>query len=551
MRLTSITLHTFAALAINGGVFAVVALAGAALFRSDEPNERRWLVGPLTVALAGYAVFWLGFLHKFAGLSAACVILATALIVLWRRLDVMKESIRLAAPVVLGMGLFVFAATALLMVFPRESVSATAQNRFSNGMPGDNAIPRVFAEIIASGNPVRILGGDWLTSDRPPLQTGVALLAWPLLSALGIDLDTACATAGIWFQALWFPTVWLLLRALGLKARAALGVSATLSATGFLVFNSVYVWPKLGGAAFVIAAFVVWFATRREGRDTNARGRLALGAACAACGWLAHGGVMFSLLALAPFAVFDVIRNKSWRNWLVAAGVFVLLASPWLLYQRYYSPPGNRLVKWHIGGVIPPDKRSVTEALRDSYREIGWRGAWDARVRNFHMLWVGNWSESFNPRADAASRRTNDVFFPLRTAAAWTLGLTALPWLLVARRRALREHANAHLLSAVWLFGGLTAWVALMFFPEKVFTHQGSLVTQLLILALLSAWAYRAGRIFFAIVVAVQWTGFLATWTGPSTAPPVQLDNLAAAVAATAWTTLFAYAIYMLRKNES
>src|SRR6185369_6478709 len=166
--------------------------------------------------------------HPHAGRFATWFILAAAVGVVWWRRGVAQESIRLAAPVVLGMVLFVFAATAVMLLYPRASVSATAAERFIAWMPGDNSLPRVFAEIIDGGNPTRVLGGDWLTSDRPPLQTGVALLGWPLLSALGLDLDTACATAGIWFQALWFPTVWLLLRTLGLPARAALGVTAAL-----------------------------------------------------------------------------------------------------------------------------------------------------------------------------------------------------------------------------------------------------------------------------------------------------------------------------------
>lgn len=548
--INSLTAHAFGALALNGVALGGVALAGAIGGEKLVAARQRWIVGAVVVAIAGYLVFWAGFWRPPVGRACAWSVLALALAtIVWRRRTA-KELLCAAAPVAIGTTLFVFAATALMLLYPRETMSDTAALRFLAWMPGDNSIPRVFAEIIDSGNPTRVLGGDWLTSDRPPLQTGVALLAWPLLSALGIDLDTACATAGIWFQALWFPAMWLLLRTLGLTARAALGVTAALSGTGFLLFNSVYVWPKLGGAAFVVAAFVLWFAPRREERETDPRSRLMLGAACAACGWLAHGGVMFSLLALAPLAMFDVIRAKTWRDWAWAAGVFVLLAAPWLLYQRYYSPPGNRLVKWHIAGVIPPDTRTVAQALNDRYREIGWRGAWDARVQNFHMLFAGGWRETFDPRADAASRRTNDAFFPLRTAAGWTLGLAALPWLLLARRRLLREHLREHLLCAGWLIGGVAAWLALMFFPQQVFTHQGTLVTQLLLLALLATWAWMAGRIFFALVVAVQWIGFLATWIGPSTAPPVALDRLAAVVAVACGTALLALAGWMLVGKE-
>jgi hypothetical protein len=545
----TITPAAFTALLLNGVVFAIVALAGAAIFSGPSTSRHRWIIGPLTIALCGYAVFWCGFFHPLAGRIASWFVLVVATTVLGLRWKLTQDLARLAAPVVLGTTLFVFAATALLVIYPGASFATTAQGRFFAGMPGDNDIPRLFADIIRGGGPAQKLGGDWLTSDRPPLQTGLALLTWPILSVFGINLDIASATAGVWFQALWFPSVWMLLRSLGLASRAALGVATVLGGTGMLVFNTVYVWPKLGAAAFVVAAFVLWLRRDRAESPAAQRVCLAVAVACAMCGWLAHGGVMFSLLALGPLVIADALRRPV-RHWLLAAGVVALLAGPWLLYQKLYASPGNRLIKWHLAGVVPPDARGVGQTLRDQYHAVGWRGAWEARKRNFSMLFAGDWREPFNPWANASVRRSNDVAFPLHTASAWTLGLAALAWLLCLRPRLLREHARVHLLTSGWLLGGVIVWVALMFSPDSVFTHQGSFVTQVLLLTLLAAWTWLAGRIFFALVAAVQWIGFFTTWVGPSAAPHGLPDGLAVSVAVACGAGLLALAGWQLTAEE-
>lgn len=542
------TIHAFAALALNGVTLGTLMLAGAIVGETLPMPRARGTVGAVTVGLLGYLVFWGGFWHPLIGRGVAWSALGLALVVIAARRGTAVRLLREGAAVSAATTLLVAATTALMLLYPRDSVSATAAERFIAWMPGDNSLPKVLAEIVDSGNPTRVLGGDWLTSDRPPLQTGVSLLAWPLLKACGVDLDSACATAGIWFQALWFPVAIQLLRALGLSARSALGVAVSLGATGFIAFNTVYVWPKLGGAAFTVAAFLLWFPD--EGKTEASGGRMVLGGLCAGCAWLSHGGVMFSLAALGPLLVVAIARHRDWRGWSWAAVAFALLAAPWMLYQKYYSPPGNRLVKWHIAGVIPPDARTVSEALRDRYREIGWSGALDARRKNLRMLFLGNFGESFNPSADAGSRRTNDIFFPLRTAAAWTLGLAGIPWLAWRNRRRLRELARPHLRCIGWLAGGLAAWIVLMFFPEQAFTHQGTFVTQLLLLCLLSAWAWLAHRLFFAAVAVVQWMGFFATWTGPSTASPVPLDWLAGGVGLAASAALLAVVVWTILSKE-
>ena len=237
-------MRAFVALLLNGGELAVVALAGTLLVRGRAIGST-----PLWIrrAARGRARrLWRVLVRVSASAGGAgcvsAVSFGAALFIVSRKLERCERIlIRLAAPWALGTTLFVFRGHRAAAALSRRIDRRDRPTTIFPAMPGDNDLPRVFADLIRSGSRAHVLGGDWLTSDRPPLQTGIALLGWPPLSVLGLDFDTACATAGIWFQALWFPVVWMLLRALGLPSRATLGATAALGGTAFLVFDTVYV----------------------------------------------------------------------------------------------------------------------------------------------------------------------------------------------------------------------------------------------------------------------------------------------------------------------
>ncbi len=477
----------------------------------------------------GYGAFACYFLHPILGRVFSWVAMAVVLGTLahaWLRPP--PEDRR---PLLLGRlialmslaGLFYLSA---LFICTQPSFAATAAQRFLPNIPGDNEIPRIFAERLYIGMSPKAPGGDWLSSDRPPLQTGIALITMPALRALNFGFDKACATAGVWFQLLWIPALWIFLRWLGLTERAAHAGATAAIFTGFLFFNSVYVWPKLGGAALVLLGFCVIFA---DAREIAPRRRGLLLGVFAACGSLAHGGVMFSLLALAGIAVVAVVAvaavaaRRRWRRWALAAAVFLGLSLPWMAYQRLYEPPGNRLVKWHIAGQIAPDDRGVTETLIDHYRTLGWEKTLATRRDNFRDLFAGHWDRMFAP-TDAATRKAlrEDEFFRLfRTPALWILGVAALPllaWRFFRQRPEWRSRLGRHGLALAWLGLTLSAWIALMFFHGGTLVHQGSYVVPLLLMGLLISWTLLAGRILFAALALGQIVLFAFTWMPPGPA---------------------------------
>ncbi|WP_457395555.1 hypothetical protein, partial [Roseateles sp. P5_E1] len=43
---------------------------------------------------------------------------------------------------------------------------------------------------------------------------------------------------------------------------------------------------------------------------------------------------------------------------------------PWIAYQRFIDPPGDRLIKWHFAGKVPPGTESALHALVDAYSHL-------------------------------------------------------------------------------------------------------------------------------------------------------------------------------------
>ena len=103
-----------------------------------------------------------------------------------------------ALPLVLA-GVIGVGVIALTCLFDAGSFSFLAANRFLVNMPGDNQIPGLFADRLWSGQSRGQVMADWLSSDRPPLQTGWLLLTKPILTQIGFDSDTSSGGGGVCF----------------------------------------------------------------------------------------------------------------------------------------------------------------------------------------------------------------------------------------------------------------------------------------------------------------------------------------------------------------
>jgi hypothetical protein len=345
---------------------------------------------------------------------------------------------------------------------------------------GDNALPLQLAEKVAGHK--RLSGpmvDGWLASDRPPLQSGYALAQWPLWSPAGRPAAYQLLSTGL--AASWLPGLWVVLRARGVGQWRVLVVVLATTLTGFALVNDLFVWPKFLAGTFALGAIAIVLS--RDEADRRMLGWV-VAITLATLSMLAHGGTIFALLALIPFA----LRRQS-RVPLRALAVSVIPAAacyvPWTLFQHFVDPPGNRLLKWQVAGVIGIDSRGFLKTLVMQYEALSWHGLLHNKWVNVESL-VANpllwrtmtpehaWRAGFLGYARLAE--LNDL---LPAAGLLLIGVLAL--LPRTSRRALAPVAPLAVLCGI----AVAAWVVLLWGNGiTTINHQGAYAVIVLFIAL-------------------------------------------------------------------
>jgi hypothetical protein len=365
-----------------------------------------------------------------------------------------------------------------------------AAGRFSGQLPTDNDIPRFFSEWFYlhghNGTPP-LYPGNWLASDRPPLQIGYVLtqrtFGWD--GSGGLDYEVL----GVVLQQLWIVGLWALLLAarLGRVTRGLVLVAVLVSDVA--IVNGFYVWPKLLPAAFLLAAAALivtslWDGLRRD------LGAAALLAALLALAMLGHGSSLFAILPLAAVAALRGLPSGRWIG--VALAVGAVLMAPWLAYQHYGDPPANRLDKWMLAGVPEIDSRSTGEAIVDSYREAGLGGAVHDKAENFVTMAGGGpaWSLVEQAAREAGDGHLGGAVVTIREMLFFyllpSLGLLLLGPLAMAVRGRRRARDPGEWRFALLCLGtvalGCLLWGLILFgnLPARTVIHVGSLALPIL-----------------------------------------------------------------------
>jgi hypothetical protein len=432
----------------------------------------------LALGVAGYACFWIA----YADYAVFGVVKIALLVVLLAYLGYTAWRYGLRAYAWLTEPLlytFLFVVIVLTLGFSNggfDNPAAVAANRFSHELPIDNIIPLIVADALKKGFIASPLFGDWLSSDRPPLQTGLYFLLTLQNGKLGYQVVAS------WLQATFLFGAWGLAVSAAIPAAARRVILLACCLLPTAIINTLYTWPKMLAVGYLLLVFALLFCQRPEtGAERKMSGILIGGLTALAI--LSHGSSLFALIG---FTVVVVIF-WAWpplKTMICGAATLLALYVPWMLYQILIDPPGDRLLKWHFAGVIDIDSRPFLATLRESYGALSWHDYLQGRLTNLTPL-IGAWPGNlFDPLIGPLygswapeGIRATDFFYFLPSLHLFSLAVIAAVLLLAFVQSPQRGIA---LRLFVALVGTLAAFVILIFIPGQTINHQGTYAAQAL-----------------------------------------------------------------------
>jgi hypothetical protein len=245
----------------------------------------------------------------------------------------------------------------------------------------DSELPWLFAEGIRHGWDLKgLFGGGWLPTDRPPLMAGAHLLLADVFELLQANNDgnylrgAAYNAAAVALNALWLPVVLWLLRVLakGLDDRSRMAILVFIACVPFILFNTMFGWPKAFGAAFALLAFGLAWQSRNHSAGVSSKSKILLFFAMGVFSMLAHSS---TALFLAPLSLLFLCWNLRKNTLLVLVGLLLAIAllASWSLYKWTVLLSADPLTKYALTGDygFGHPEWSLWMMLVDRYREIG------------------------------------------------------------------------------------------------------------------------------------------------------------------------------------
>jgi len=513
----------------------------------------------VTVGTVGYLAFWTyllsltaGFLYSWLSLVLCAAVIAYA----WPRAR-NKANAAVLRRIILSWSLVgltsVFVISIAFVYGKPDVVQDYSSRRFGPPFLSiDNFIPQIFANDILRGQIPKPLVGDWLSSDRPPLQTGMVLWNHPWMRG---NRNLQYQLLGVIFQLTCLSAVLAYLEAAKVSRKAAALTLAAIIFWGFTFLNSFYSWPKLLPVAFLFVVPGYLFTERYTAARSSWRVGAVVGAA-ASLAMLCHGGSAFGLIGLGLTLL--LLRRVPSPRFIAAAFVAAaLFYAPWMLYQKHYDPPGDRLLKWHLAGVTAPHpEASLGHLMIANYGKMGLEQIAKYKESNFKVLFdaVPFWHHpAIFLRGIIMGNRTQaeaavaSLRFSMFLHWFWSIDLFSFAplafilWFMFRRGRSveLRQASDLWLLTLVTL----VIWCLIMFGPQTTQVHQGCYLTEFAAIAggVLALWAisprlavlFTAAHVFLNIVLYVLLnppvTPGVATFMGPKNVLLEVISALAAA----------------------
>ncbi len=505
-----------------GLFFAVGALATRRLWTGRPYLSIAY--GSSAVGLVSMIQFVATWLKPAAGGPTAIVLIIGALgYLIWARA---WKYWRVALPLALLMAGIIAFYVGILSIWtvPAADFYLVLDHYFDIDSSPDNLIPFVFSQHIAAGQSTHMMISDWNGSDRPPLQAGFILLATLFAPLVGTGTDSAFG-ASVVIQVLWLPGLYAVLRALGVRRKAILLGILLAAAAGTTYFNTVYTWPKVFSAGLVFCAIALLIDAIRRPRHFVPDFIFAVVAFVFAV--LAHGVAAFVVPLVVILGIVAYRRQPVRRaisTTAIAAAAGVILYAPWSIYQTFVDPPGDRLVKWHIAGVIPvTDHRSLLTSLVDSYSHLT-LGQWLAgRWVNLETVFKLN---PFLHVGDLFARRTAEMqTTSIALGIAFPLAALVTVWLVVKmlRKQKLTHSDRVFFFLVAAALVCIAFWCLVMFTPGDTIIQQGSQVWIFLLLVAPQVWIAQRFPRLSLVALAIQFAELLVVYipTADHGHPPI------------------------------
>ena len=453
------------------------------------------------IGTVGYLAFWLWFAAPWLGhaFSLALPIASTIYLALvLRAFDAQTRKLLFAplGPMALTGACALMVLAAGFLYGGLDAPLQAAASRFSGPLPADNSLPYLLAKGMLHGRPPIPMFGDWLSSDRPPLQAGIFLSEFAYIRS-----DRMYNILSTVLQSLWIFSLYPFLCAFRIDLRAIRLTFLICLFSGLILVNSLFVWPKLLAAAYVLAFSALLLSPKMLLDTRRSIAKSVLVGALVAYAALSHGGSAFSILGLVLTVVLLRTREIYSRNFLIILLSCVCFYLPWTLYQKLYDPPGDRLLKWHLAGVIHPTSVPFSTTLAKAYEDLPARQIFDNKISNLETVFYPKqdyWSSTGALLSHAVKNTSQDQLEARKLAERLrvinffyftpSLGLLMFgPIALLLRFGLLFNRQSGFMspalrLSAIlYLYTGLTllVWCLLMFLPGSTINHQGTYAANL------------------------------------------------------------------------
>ena len=364
--------------------FAVVGLGSVAILLRLAPA-----VDPIATAIVGVGVLGMVLLLLFtlgpalgkAGVWAAFA--AAALILMFdlinHRARMAFAARRAAGPLLAWLGVSLVYVS--LVAIPDSGGGSWAINGLFTPVrwSSDNQLPMMFAEALHTAVPRHQIskGGPWLVTDRGPLMAALLTIPRELLGVMAwnwgsqFDMHTYMVAATV-IQASWVLLVPLLATRISLQRPGWLLIA--LAASPFMLFNTIYAWPKLLGAIYVVICCALLFGPGAKQR-LREHAVLPLVGVAASLAYLAHASNAFALVPVAAVAA-PAILGAGIQRIAIGGAVAVLVAWPWLWWQAAIQPQANALLRYALANDFGLERRGdpIWPDVVAYYRALGWDG---------------------------------------------------------------------------------------------------------------------------------------------------------------------------------